>query len=70
MTAFAKRRDLNVADFPHVAVFAQEDAAVAEDAGAGAMVHAHQDGVLAALGGPYQVFRQGMGPGVVAQIDG
>ena len=44
VTAFAKRRDLNVADFPHVAVLAQEDAAVAEDAGAGAMVHAHQDG--------------------------
>ena len=70
VAALAQRIDLNVANFADVAVPANKNAPVRDDARAGTAVHAHQDGVFAVLTCTEIVLGQRQAADVVPDIAG
>lgn len=68
--ALAEGLDLDVAYLADVAVMTEEHLPLGDDAGAGALVDAHQDGVHAVAGLAEEVLRQRQGAGVVAHVAG
>ncbi|MNP70752.1 hypothetical protein D3C76_1670270 [compost metagenome] len=70
MAALAERLDLDVADLADVAVMTEEHLPLGDDAGAGALVHADQDGVHAVARFAEEVLRERQGTGVVAHVAG
>ena len=69
MAAPPHRFDLDMPDLAHVAVLAEKHLAVADDTGAGAVVDADEDRILAIPGGTEQVLGQRVGASVVADVD-
>ena len=70
VAALAEGLDLDVAYLADVAVMTEEYLPLGDDAGAGALVDAHQDGVHAVAGLAEEVFGQRQGTGVVAHVAG